>query len=218
MTRYVVYLRLSKARKGEAGLGIEAQQRDVDLFLATYAHNPEVLATFTEVQSGADDDRPELAKALALVRSTPNAELLVAKLDRLSRRVSFIAKLLEDKRVTVRVACMPNADAFQLHIYAALAEQERIFISKRTIAALAVAKSRGKALGGIRPHTERRNEALKAQADARALKCITVIGPMRDSGKTLAEIASALTVMNIPTARGGKWSPTTVADILRRAA
>lgn len=218
MTKYVVYLRLSKARKGEAGLGIEAQQRDVDLFLSTYARDPEVLAVFTEIQSGADDDRPELAKALAMVRSTPHAELLVAKLDRLSRRVSFIAKLLEDKRVTVRVACMPNADAFQLHIYAALAEQERVFISKRTIAALAVAKARGQKLGGLRSNTDRRNQALRDEADKHAARIIGVIRPMRDAGKTFDQIAAALETMRVPTARGGTWNDVTVARILRRAA
>src|SRR5205823_5306411 len=147
----VVYLRVSRQSQGDSGLGLEAQQRDMDIFLSTYATNPEVIATFTEVQSGADDSRPELTKALTLVRSTPDCELLVAKLDRLSRRVSFIAKLLEDKRARFRVASMPHADAFQLHIYAALAEQEREFISRRTIAALGAAKARGTKLGGVRP-------------------------------------------------------------------
>ncbi|RWC27671.1 MAG: recombinase family protein [Mesorhizobium sp.] len=218
MTKFVVYLRVSRQSQGESGLGIEAQQRDIDIFLSTYANDPELIATFTEVQSGADDDRPELAKALALVRSTPDCELLVAKLDRLSRRVSFIAKLLEDKRARFRVASMPHADAFQLHIYAALAEQEREFISRRTIAALGAAKARGTKLGGVRAKTEKRNEALKAVADAFAVKCITIIGPMRGAGKTLAEIAEAMTTMNIPTARGGRWNDVTVARILRRAA
>jgi DNA invertase Pin-like site-specific DNA recombinase len=218
MTKYVLYRRVSRKSQGESGLGLEAQQRDMDIFLSTYAKEPEVIATFTEVQSGADDDRPELAKALALVRKTPNCELLVAKLDRLSRRVSFIAKLMEDKRAPFRVACMPNADPFALHIHASLGEQEREFISRRTIAALGAAKARGTKLGGLRPHTERRNEALKAKADAHATKCIMIVGPMRSAGKTYAEIAEALTAMNVATARGGSWNDVTVARILRRAA
>ncbi|MGC4024174.1 MAG: recombinase family protein [Mesorhizobium sp.] len=218
MTKYVIYKRVSRASQGESGLGIEAQQRDIELFLSSYADKPEVIATFTEVRSGADDDRPELAKAMALVRNTPGTELLVAKLDRLSRRVSFVAKLLEDKKVRFRVACMPNADNFQLHLYSALAEQEREFISKRTIAALAAAKSRGRKLGGLRPKTAARIEALKADADAHAAKHIAVIQPMREAGKTYAEIATALTKMGVATARGGNWSDVTVARILRRAA
>lgn len=216
MIKYVVYKRVSRKSQGESGLGLEAQQRDIDIFLSTYAADPEVIATFTEVQSGADDDRPELAKALALVRATPGCELLVAKLDRLSRRVSYIAKLMEDKRAPFRVACMPNADPFQLHLYAALGEQEREFISRRTIAALGAAKARGAKLGGLRPHTDRRNAALRAQADAHAAKCIMVIGPMREARKTYAEIAATLQAMNIPTARGGRWNDVTVARIVKR--
>jgi DNA invertase Pin-like site-specific DNA recombinase len=218
MTKYVIYSRVSRKSQGESGLGLEAQQRDIDIFLSTYAKDPDVIASFTEVRSGADDDRPELAKALALVRSTPDAELLVAKLDRLSRRVSFIAKLLEDKRVRFRVASMPHADAFQLHIYAALAEQEREFISRRTIAALDAAKARGVQLGGCRPSTAARNDAVKAAADAHAAKLIGVVQPMREAGKTYAEIAAALETMNVPTARGGRWNDVTVARIFRRAA
>ncbi|MEX0407946.1 recombinase family protein [Aquibium sp. LZ166] len=217
MTKYVCYLRVSKKSQGESGLGLEAQQRDLELFLSSYTKDPEVIATFTEVQSGADDDRPELAKALALVRKTPDCELLVAKLDRLSRRVSFVAKLMEDKKVKLRVACMPHADPFALHVYSALSEQERIFISQRTRAALQSAKARGVKLGGCRDNIDARNAGLKAAADARASKLITIIGPMRDGGKTLAEIANALTTMAVPTARGGRWSPVQVSDILRRA-
>ncbi|MER8761981.1 MULTISPECIES: recombinase family protein [unclassified Mesorhizobium] len=218
MTKYVLYCRVSRKSQGDSGLGLEAQERDIELFLSTYAQDPEVIAEFREIQSGADDDRPELAKALALVRSTPDCELLVAKLDRLSRRVSFIAKLLEDKRARVRVASMPHADNFQLHIYSALAEQERIFTSHRTIAALSAAKARGVKLGGVRPQTVARNDAVKASADAHAAKLIGVVLPMREAGKTFAEIAQALQTMNVPTARGGRWNDVTVSRIMRRAA
>lgn len=75
------------------------------------------------MQSGGDDDRPQLRAAMEQCRRT-GAELLVAKLDRLSRKVSFIAQLMDDPKLRLRVATMPQADKFQLHIYAALAEQE----------------------------------------------------------------------------------------------
>ena len=163
-------------------------------------------------------DDPELAKALALVRRTPDCELLVAKLDRLSRRVSFISKIMDDKKVRLRVAAMPHADNFQLHIYAALAEQEREFISRRTIAALGAAKARGVKLGGCRPATEKRNEAVKNIADARAAKLVKIVGPMREAGRTLTEIADALITMSISTARGGRWTAVQVSHILQRAA
>jgi len=101
-----------------------------------------------EVQSGSNNDRGELNKAVSLAKSE-NAILLIAKLDRLSRKVSFIASMMEDKRLQIKVCSMPHADNFQLHIYAALAEQEREFISMRTKAGLAAAKAKGVKLGGL---------------------------------------------------------------------
>jgi len=103
---------------------------------------------FVEVQSGSNNDRGELNKAVSLAKSE-NAILLIAKLDRLSRKVSFIASMMEDKRLQIKVCSMPHADNFQLHIYAALAEQEREFISMRTKAGLAAAKAKGVKLGGL---------------------------------------------------------------------
>ena len=115
----------------------------IDLYLSTYAETPrEVIAEFTDVQSGKDDNRPELQKAIALAEET-GATILIAKLDRISRRVSFISAIMERKKLNLTVATMPNADKFQLHIYAALAEQEREFISLRTKQALAPLKGTG---------------------------------------------------------------------------
>lgn len=216
MRKFVIYLRVSTSEQGRSGLGLDAQRRDIDLFLANYAETPfEVLGELTEVQSGKDGDRPELAKALDLCRST-GAELLVAKLDRLSRKVAFIAALMDDPKVTLRVAAMPNADKFQLHIYAALAEQEREFISLRTKAALAEAKARGRKLGGMRDKTGQRNKAIQRDALAFARKVQPIVQPLRDTGATLAAIAGALDRAGIETARGGKWSPMQVKRVLDR--
>lgn len=217
MKKYVTYYRVSTQKQGDSGLGLEAQERDVALFLDNYSDTPfEVIASFTEVQSGADDARPQLALALDMCRRT-GAELLVAKLDRLSRKVSFIATLLDDKRIALRVANMPHADKFQLHIYAALAEQERDFISKRTKAAMAVAKGKGKAFGGMRDSTMKRNEALSQAADAAADRIASIILPMRENS-TLQQIADALNAANVATPRGGKWYPTSVRNALARLA
>lgn len=218
MQRYVVYTRVSTEDQGKSGLGLEAQERDITIFLDNFSEEPwEIIGEYRDVQSGGDDDRPELAKALALVRQTPGAELLVAKLDRLSRKVSFVASLMDDPRVKLRVAQMPHADKFQLHIYAALAEQERKFISERTKAALKAAKDRGVKLGGVRDKTMARNVAIQARANAEAEKLIKIIGPMRDAGKTLANIADALEEMNVKTPRGGTWTATQVSRVLSRA-
>lgn len=216
MQKFVVYRRVSTKRQGESGLGLDAQDRDIDLFLNSYAEVPfEVVATFTDVLSGATADRPELARALDMARKE-GATLLVAKLDRLSRNVAFVAALLDDRRLNVRVASMPHADKFQLHIYAALAEQEREFISLRTKAALAVAKARGQKLGGLRDSTAARNAAMRIQADDHAQKVASTITARRAAGATYAQIADDLNSMKVPTARGGQWHPTTVRNAEQR--
>lgn len=216
MKRYVVYTRVSTKEQGRSGLGLEAQERDIQIFLETYAEEPwEVIERFQDVQSGGDDDRPQLRAALEVARRT-GAELLVSKLDRLSRDVAFIATLLKDKKVSFRVAQMPNADKFQLHIYAALAEQERDFISHRTKEALKAAKARGVKLGGLRDKTMRRNIAVKEKADREAAKVIKVVGPLRDAGQTLASIAETLEEMGIGTSRGGRWTAKQVSRVLSR--
>jgi DNA invertase Pin-like site-specific DNA recombinase len=218
MKQYVIYTRVSTEEQGRSGLGLEAQRRDIDIFLSNYSDVPwEIIGEYQDVLSGKNDDRPQLAAALRKVRET-GAELLVAKLDRLSRKVSFIATLMDDPKVKLRVASMPNADKFQLHIYAALAEQERDFISKRTKAALQVAKEKGTKLGGLRDKTMKRNEAIQAKAKREAEKVMKIIGPMRQAGQTLATIAGALNDMEVATSRGGQWTPMQVKRVLDRVA
>ncbi len=216
MKRYVVYRRVSTEDQGRSGLGLEAQNRDINLFLENFSEEPfEVIEEFKDHMSGKSAERPELAKAIDLVKKS-GAELLVSKLDRLSRKVSFIASIMDDKKVTLRVASMPNADNFQLHIYAALAEQEREFISARTKAALVEAKAKGKKLGGLRPKTEARNKAITANAKARADKVAKTVQPLRAQGASLRAIADALNTSGVPTARGGKWQASQVKRVLER--
>ncbi|KKC33259.1 recombinase family protein [Devosia psychrophila] len=216
MKQYVTYTRVSTAEQGRSGLGLEAQQRDIDIFLTQFSAVPfEVIGSFQDTLSGATDDRPELQKALKLVRDT-GSELLVAKLDRLSRKVSFIAAVMDDPKVSLRVAQMPQADKFQLHIYAALAEQERDFISARTKAALQAAKARGQKLGGLRDKTMKRNAALLAQTIQGDKRVLKIIAPLQVAGKNLSQIASLLNEMNVATARGGTWTAKQVSRILER--
>lgn len=217
MRQFVVYTRVSTKEQGRSGLGLEAQERDINIFLENYPEESwEVIERFRDVQSGGDDDRPQLRKALEMAKST-GAELLVAKLDRLSRKVSFIANLMDDSKLKLRVAQMPQADKFQLHIYAALAEQERDFISRRTKDALRAAKARGVKLGGMRDATMKRNVALKAKTDREAFKVLKIIGPMRETGRTLEAIAETLQDTGIATSRGGTWTAKQVSRILLRA-
>lgn len=218
LVKYVTYLRLSRESRGGRNYGLEAQRRDLDLFLGQLC--PEVdgcteIESYVEIQSGADDDRPELAKAIEHAKRE-GAELLVAKLDRLSRRVSFIAGLLEDRRLSFRVANMPHADKFQLHIYAALAEQEREFISARTKAGLAAARARGVALGGIKPNTITRNDAAKDRATAAAEQLRPLLAALKAQGVSLRAMAAALAGAGCTTRNGKPLSPSTVALQLQR--
>jgi DNA invertase Pin-like site-specific DNA recombinase len=216
MKRYVIYLRVSSQDQGRSGLGLEAQQRDVDLFLSHYEEKPyEIIHTFIEIQSGRDDSRPQLEQAIKLAKQQ-HAVLVVSKLDRLSRRVSFVAKLMEDRHLEFKVAQMPHADKFQLHIYACLAEQERDFISQRTKAALEIAKARGKQLGAPKIHLRNLAEARSKRADAAAQRVASVIKPLRQQGKPLREICIALNKAGLKTERGKDFHPSLVSRMLKR--
>ena len=208
--KFVCYHRVSTKRQGKSGLGLEAQKRDIQLYLDNYAETShEVIGEYTDIESGANADRVDLAKAIELAKAT-GATLLIAKLDRLSRSVAFIAKVMEQKNLNLRIATMPNADKFQLHIYAALAEQEREFISIRTKTALAAAKARGVKLGGVRPNQEKSRTSLIKIADDNAMRVKTIIKDYRASGKAYRYIANQLNTLSVPTANGGKWYDTTV--------
>lgn len=216
MKRYVTYRRVSTQEQGRSGLGLAAQDRDIGIFLDAFSEEPfEVIGKFMDVQTGSTDDRPKLSQALEMVRQT-GAELLVAKLDRLSRKVAFIANLMDDPKIKLRVASMPSADKFQLHIYAALAEQEREFISARTKAALAEAKANGVKLGGLRDATGQRNAMVQHRAKERADRVSGIILPLREQGASLRAIADTLNRSGVPTARGGKWQPSQVQRTLKR--
>lgn len=141
--RYVAYFRVSTNKQGESGLGLESQRGAVSDYAARTGG--ELLASFTEVESGTKDDRPELLKALRKCRLT-GATLLIAKLDRLSRNRRFLLELADSKLDFVAVD-MPEANSFTVGILACMADYERQLISERTRAALAAAKARGTILG-----------------------------------------------------------------------
>ena len=139
-------LRVSTHSQGADGHGVAAQRRDIQLFLNTLQEKPEVVAEFVEVESGAKETRPVLEDALRICREQ-KASLLVQKVDRITRDLEVLARIVKDPEVTLRVASLPNADNFQIHLFGCLAAQEREFISTRTKAALAAAKAKGVVLG-----------------------------------------------------------------------
>ena len=217
----VAYFRVSTREQGRSGLGIDAQRAAVTRFAA--AEGFEIVAEFIEIETGKGADaierRPQLAAALAAARRHGKAPVVVAKLDRLSRDVAFVARLMVEKVPFISVELGADADPFMLHLFAALAEKERAVISQRTVAALAAAKARGQALGNPRLSEARAiaNAAHKAAADTFADKIAPAIREAQVAGaKSLREIAAALNGRGIATARGGKWEAQTVANVLRR--
>ncbi|MCP2669540.1 recombinase family protein [Maricaulaceae bacterium EIL42A08] len=217
MKKYVIYKRVSTKQQGESGLGLDAQDRDIELFLSHFSEEPyEVIGTFTDVLSGKSADRPELAKAIELVRGNRGSELLVSKLDRLSRDVETIAGFI--KRVPFRVASIPNASPMQLHIYAVLAEQEREFISQRTKAALAARERRtGLKNGGLRDNSASLSVHAKSAADEFAAKVIKIVKPVLDQSGSYSEAAATLNESGILTRRGKHWHAQQVKRIVQRA-
>lgn len=214
MKRFVAYYRVSTAKQGHSGLGLEAQQQAVRQYLNGGAW--ELVGEFTEVESGKRDDRPQLAAALAACRRF-KATLVIAKLDRLARNVAFIANLMEAGTDFVAVD-MPEANKLVLHIMAAMAQHEREAISTRTKAALAAAKARGTKLGGFRGITV--NQALGTQANAEKAKAWAQgeigqeVADMKARGWGLWEIAHHLNDLGVKTRRGGDWQATTVKRVL----
>lgn len=219
----VAYYRVSTAAQGRSGLGLEAQQQAVES-LCTARGWHLVAPPYTEIESGKRADRPELAKALHRAKVT-GATLVVAKLDRLSRNVAFLAAL-QDSGAPFIAADMPEANELTVHIMAAVAQAERKAFSKRTSEALQAAKARGQRLGNPNGADALRRaakgnsasgEAIRSGADARAETMRPVIEDMRARGITsLERLAHELNAGGFVTARCGKWHASTVRNLLAR--
>jgi DNA invertase Pin-like site-specific DNA recombinase len=217
----ITYIRVSTSQQGRSGLGIEAQRAALQHFAV--AEGFEVAREFVEVETGkgadALDRRPQLKAALAAARKL-RCHVAVAKLDRLSRDVHFISGLMAHKVPFLVAELGPDVDPFVLHLFAALAEKERLLISTRTRQALSAAKARGVTLGNPRLHVARESavDVVKAEADRYAANVLPIIREARKAGaNTLRQIAEALNARGIPTARGGQWYAQSVANVLQRA-
>ena len=139
--QYVAYLRVSTQKQGYSGLGLEAQRE----IIQKYLRDKTPVAEFVEIESGRKKDRPKLKEALSLCRKT-EATLIVAKLDRLARNVSFLSNLLEND-VEIVFCDFPQANKMVLHILSAISQYEAELIAARTKSALQAKKTRGFRLG-----------------------------------------------------------------------
>jgi DNA invertase Pin-like site-specific DNA recombinase len=220
--KFVAYYRVSTAKQGRSGLGLEAQQEAVRSYLN--GGSWQLVDEVVEVESGKRNDRPKLAEALRLCR-LHGATLIIAKLDRLARNVAFISNLMESG-VEFTAVDFPQANRLTVHILAAVAEHEAKAISTRTKDALAAAKARGKRLGGDRGNLPAvAKEGAKAsvaarieKANNRASDLLPIIEELKASGAvSLRQIAAELNTRGIRTARGGAWSAVQVKRVLERA-
>ena len=215
----IAYFRVKRA-KGRSGLGIEAQQSAVQRFCE--AEGFELVKSFTEVETGkgcdALDRRPQLVAALQAARKA-SCPVIVAKLDRLSSDVAFIANLMVPKVPFIVTTPGIDADPFVRQVYGEIAEKERALISTRIREALAAKKARGEPVGNQRFAEIARagREVQAARADQFATDVVPIIEQIRAAGvTTLKGIADALNSRGVRTARGGRWDATTVKRLLAR--
>ncbi len=220
--KFISYLRVSTARQGASGLGLEAQREAVSRYLNGGSWT--LVQEIVEVESGKRNDRPQIAEALRLCR-LHKATLVIAKLDRLARNVHFISSLMESG--VDFVACdFPEANRLTVHILAAVAEHEAAMISTRTKAALGAAKARGATLGGLRGDAgrmasmgakgTRQSAAVRQESAAKRREdLLPVVAGLRASGATtLHAIAEGLNRAGLTAARGGQWTATQVMRVI----
>lgn len=217
MQKYIAYYRVSTKQQGESGLGLEAQKTMVKNFLK---NDDALICEYEEVESGKNNNRPQLLKAIEKSKSE-GATLLIAKLDRLSRNAGFIF-LLKDSNVDFKCCDMPEANSLTIGIMAVLAQEERELISKRTISALQELKAKGIKLGNpknLTPEAQKMgSEAmrLKALSNENNRKATALIVSLRNTGKTYGKIADELNTNGFKTSRGFEFTSSQVLVLYDR--
>lgn len=228
--RLVAYYRVSTKAQQNSGLGLDAQSNAVASYAS--ANGKEIIAHYVEQESGGNNERPELNKAIARAKRE-KAQLTIAKLDRLSRNLAFIAQLMESG--VPFVCCdMPFATPLTLHIMGAMAEHEKKMVSDRTIASLKEAKKRGVLLGSAREnHWTEKNIPRRDEALARGRKksamlrhktakeqwndVLPLVRKLFRKNLTYLEIGKELERLNYKPVRGEHWHATTVQRLLKLA-
>lgn len=221
--KHIAYVRVSTERQGRSGLGLDAQRASIAGYIK--AVEGKVAGEFVEVESGKHDERPQLAAALSACKRY-GATLIIAKLDRLSRNVAFIAALMQSGAEFVAVD-MPHANKLTIHLMAAVAEYEREAISARTKAALQQAKARGIKLGnpnGLRVEDAQKGRTIAVQSNMKRAKEYAdrfrpIIDDYRKAGFSFCAIARRLSETGELTPQGGSaWTATTVRRVIELSA
>lgn len=219
--RFVAYLRVSTQKQGYSGLGLEAQ-RDI---IKNYLREKKTIFEYIEVESGrkTDKGRPKLKEALSQCR-TYGAKLIVAKLDRLARNVSFLSALL-DSDVEIVFCDFPQANKMVLNILASISQYEAELISTRTRQALAAKKARGCKLGNPEHLLEKHQAAIeksnqtnrrKAADNPNNKRAVAMLKVLAAQGMTLTEMTDKLNNEGFVTSKGYQFRPSQVFVLLKR--
>lgn len=214
MKNYAAYYRVSTQKQGVSGLGLQAQQDTVKRFIGSSGN---LLVEFTEVESGKNDKRTELQKAIAFAKAH-NATLVIAKLDRLSRNAGFIFQL-RDSNVDFTCCDIPDANTMTIGIFALLAQQEREMIAERTKKALQAKKDKGFILGKPENFTNemrakgRQAHHDKAIANENNRRAYSMIQLLRSQKATYRCIAEKLNTSGFTTSTGKKFHANSVRQI-----
>lgn len=212
--KFVAYYRVSTEKQGKSGLGLEAQRESV--LKHVEQEGGTLVQEYSDVISGASESREQLEAALRRCERE-KATLIISKLDRLARQLSFLAKFIESK-VPLVVAELPHANKMLLQMMAVFAEAERDMVSQRTRDALAAAKKRGVVLGNPALAEARINasRARKELADNFARKNCDMVMRMRQNEYSLQKIADLLNETNRTGPQGGRWWATSVSNLIAR--
>lgn len=217
--KYVAYLRVSTQKQGYSGLGLEAQRE----IIHNHLHDTTLIAEFVEVESGRKSDRPKLKEALALCRKD-GATLIVAKLDRLARSVSFLSNLLESD-VEIVFCDFPQANKMVLHIISAISQYEAELIAARTKASLQAKKARGFKLGNPEHLLTKHKQAIqnsiktcraKADNNPNNKRAVAMLRIFVKENRSYSEMASILNQEGFVTSRGCSFTKSTVYKLIKR--
>lgn len=217
--KYVAYLRVSTQKQGYSGLGLEAQRE----IIHNHLHDTTLIAEFVEVESGRKSDRPKLKEALALCRKD-GATLIVAKLDRLARSVSFLSNLLESD-VEIVFCDFPQANKMVLHIISAISQYEAELIAARTKASLQAKKARGFKLGNPEHLLNKHKQAIqnsirtcrvKADNNPNNKRAVAMLRILMKENRSYSEMASILNQEGFVTSRGCSFTKSTVYKLIKR--
>lgn len=214
--KFIAYRRVSTTKQGESGLGLEAQQASIEKYVASVGG--QIIKWYVDIESGKNDDRPEFQKAIAQVRRTRGAKLIVAKQDRIARKAVTALQLI-DEGLFVDLS-NPFANRLEMQLRAVIDEEEARRISERTKAALQAAKMRGVQLGTPENLTQEARQSgadkLRQQAVDAYSKAIAEILKQRSQGLSFDSIAQNLNGLGMTTRTGAEFRAMTVRRILER--